>query len=237
MATALEVIKRSLRLDGVYAPGENLASADANDAFTALNAMVDAWNNESLMIFNLELVTHTLVSGQLSYTIGSGGDIDVTRPQRIETAYINDGNTDWPMIVIKDEQYARIWDKTTQSSYPQYIYYRSSYPLGEIILWPSPDSTHTLNLSVWNQLTQFTNINTELSFPPGYLNALTYGLAVDIAPEYGKEASPTVQARAVKYMSYIKRINQKNIPVLRSPMRFIEDNRGYYGSLRGLFNA
>lgn len=235
--TALDIIKRSLRLLGVKGAGEKLDSSEANDAFLALNSLVDSWNNESLMIYNLELVTHVLTPGTGAYTIGPGATINTTRPQNIKSAYINDGNADWPIIIINDEQFNRIWDKTTQSSYPEYLYYRSDYPTGTIEVWPVPSAAHTLNLSVWNQLTAFASTAAEVSLPPGYQRALEFNLALEIAPEYGANPSPIVGSTAVQSKSKIKAINSKQTPILKTPMRFLANNRGFSYNMRGLLNA
>ena len=235
--TVLDMIKRSLRLLGVKGAGENLSSEEANDGFQALNSLVDSWNNESLMIYNLELITHTMVPGTGDYTIGPGATINVTRPQNIQSAYINDGDADWPIIIIKDEQFNRIWDKDTQSSYPEYLYYRSDYPTGTIEVWPIPSAAHTLNLSVWNQLTAFASTVTTISLPPGYQRALEYNLAMEIAPEYGANPSNVVGSISVQSKSKIKAINSKQTPILKTPMKFLANNKGFSYNLRGLFNA
>jgi len=237
MATVLDRINRSLRLLGVKAAGESATTEEANDAFEALNAMVDSWNNESLMIYNLETVTHTLVPGTGDYTIGASGTINTTRPQRIESAYISDNNSDWQMTIVKDEQYSRIWQKTTQASYPTYLYYKSDYPLGTIKLWPVPSSANTLNLNVWNQIGAFASTATTVALPPGYARMIDYNLALEIAPEYGIEPSPTVQRIANDSKSRIKIVNSKNAPVLRSPMRFLGSGGGGDENIRSYFNA
>ena len=235
--TALDMIKRSLRLLGVKGAGEQLSSEEANDAFLALNSLVDSWNNESLMIYNLELITHTLVAGTGAYTIGPSATINTTRPQNIKSAYINDGTTDWPMTIINDSQYNRIWNKTTQSTYPEYLYYRSDFPTGTLEVWPVPSSAHTLTLSVWNQLTAFASTSTTVSLPPGYQRALEFNLALEIAPEYGANPSAVVGSIAVQSKSKIKAINSKQTPILKSPLGFLTGNKGFDYNLRGLFNA
>jgi len=237
MATVLDRINRSLRLLGVKAAGESATQEEANDAFEALNGMVASWNNESLMIYNLETVTHTLVSGTGDYTIGASGTINVTRPQRIESAYIDDNNSSWPLAMVNNEQYGRIWQKTTESSYPSYLYYESSFPLGTIKLWPVPSSANTLNLNVYNQIDAFASTATTISLPPGYERMIDYNLAVEIAPEYGVEPSPTIQNIAIDSKSRIKILNSKNIPVLRSPMRFLGSGGGGDVNIRSYFNA
>ena len=237
MATVLDRINRALRLLGVKASGEEATQEEANDAFEALNSMIDSWNNESLMIYNLETVSHTLVPGTGDYTIGTGGTINTTRPQRIESAYINDNNSDWPIAIIKNEEYSRIWQKTTQASYPSYLYYQSDFPLGTIKLWPVPSSANTLNLNVWNQIAAFASTASTVSLPPGYTRMMDYNLAVELAPEYLVEPSMTIQKIANDSKSRIKIVNSKNAPTLRSPMRNLGSGGSGDVNIRSYFNA
>lgn len=230
MATVLDGINRSLRLLGVKEAGDSLAPEEANDAFLALNAMIDSWNNQSLLIYSIEDIAINLVQGVGDYTIGAGGDVNQTRPQRIESTFIRNDGTDWPMKVVNSEQYSRLWKKDYQATYPQYLYYESTFPLGTIKLFPVPSTGNELHIQVWNQLQAFTNLASEVSLPAGYQRMIDYNLAVEIAPEYGREPSPTVQKIAVDSMARIKIVNNKNAPAMRSPMR----NIGVGG--RGDFN-
>jgi hypothetical protein len=75
MATALDIIKGSLRSIGAIGTGESPDADTANDAFAMLNDMLDMWSNERMMVFCIQEVIHELVANTYIYTIGSGGDI------------------------------------------------------------------------------------------------------------------------------------------------------------------
>lgn len=75
MTTALDIITKSLRAIGAYAPGESIAAADANDALDMLNDMVDTWSNATMMIPYVTEIIFTLTTGKYQYTIGPGGSI------------------------------------------------------------------------------------------------------------------------------------------------------------------
>ena len=57
------------------------------------------------------------------------------------------------------------------------------------------------------ELTQPATLSTELHFPPGYMRAFAYNLAMEIAPEFGVEPSPQVQRIAMTSKRNLKRIN------------------------------
>jgi hypothetical protein len=57
------------------------------------------------------------------------------------------------------------------------------------------------------KLDQVANLSTVLYYPPGYLRAFTYNLAMEIAPEFGVEPSPQVKRIAMTSKRDLKRIN------------------------------
>lgn len=221
MATANKIIKRALRLLQVKESSEPIAADEGQDALEVLNSLIDAWTNEDLMQHFREQHSIPFIAGQRVYTIGSGGDFNVSRTVSIENAFSRDaGGSDWDIQEINLDEYSKIILKSTASTYPYYFYYRPDFPLGEINVWPLPGSNVTFFINVRTQLSQFTDINTDINFPPGYIRALEWNLAVEIAPEYGKEASPLIMRQAADAKERIKDTNNKNVPVLESPLNW-----------------
>ena len=56
-------------------------------------------------------------------------------------------------------------------------------------------------------LAEAATLGTDLFFPPGYMRAFAYNLAMEIAPEFGVEPSPQVQRIAMTSKRNLKRIN------------------------------
>ena len=138
MAVYNDIIARSLRLLKVKESGENLSASEASDGLSVLNGLLDAWSNEPYMQWGLTEVSQALTTNDESYTIGSSGDINTTRPIRIDSAYIRDSNNvDTPLKLINAQEYSLITLKTFSSSYPCYLYYNQQYPLGVIKLFPN----------------------------------------------------------------------------------------------------
>jgi len=204
MSTTSQIIRRALRLSGVLASGETPSANEQADALEALNAMLDAWRNESLMVYALRTESLTL-TGAASYTIGAGGNLNTARPVKIEQAYWRSGDIDYPVRLADAKAYAGIADKTTQSQ-PDWLYYEPSYPLGTLYLYPIPASG-TLKLITWVPLSEITVVSDELALPPGYLEAITYQLAARIAVEYDRPVPPDVVAIGSAAKKDIKRVN------------------------------
>ena len=57
------------------------------------------------------------------------------------------------------------------------------------------------------ELTDPATITTDVTFPPMYDDAIKWNLAVRLAPEYGKEASPTTKDLAISTLDAIETRN------------------------------
>lgn len=213
MSTVATVGNRALRLLGVLASGVTPSTNEQADYLTAINAMLGTWDNEKLLSWAEQDESFSLVAAQSSYTIGSGGDFSTTRPVRIEGAYIVYQNISYPVEVIDDEQYAALPAKTSTASWPDRICYRPTMTSskGTILVYPVPTLVSTLHLLTRTQWAPYVATTDTLTLPPGAEDALAYNLAVAIAPEYEREASPTVQSKARETLAALKRVNGKPI--------------------------
>ncbi len=152
--------------------------------------------------------------------------IEAKRPQRIESAYTRDsGNNDVIIGMVDNDQWSRIYKKDIQSQYPLFLYYRADFPRGQINLCPKPGSGLTLYLESWDQLTRFTTLDTEASFPPGYDEMLIYNLARRWAPSFGRTLDPEIRQTAIDTMAAIKTTNL-DIPPLRNDLPHLSGQHG-----------
>jgi hypothetical protein len=74
-------------------------------------------------------------------------------------------------------------------------------------VYPRPTQVLEWHFISVQELTQPATLATELFFPPGYMRAFAYNLAMEIAPEFGVEPSPQVQRIAMTSKRNLKRIN------------------------------
>jgi len=207
MATStLDIIKQAFKKIGVLASDSTLSADDANDAKRMLNQMLDYWSIEGLMCYCFINDSYTLTSTKADYTIGDGGNIDTDRPNKIESATINNGTSDYLLEIVTNEQYQGIYDKTLSGT-PTKLLYNPEYPLGKLYFWPTPDSAYTGTISSKTRLSQLSNLAEDIALPEGYEIAIIYNLAILLAPEYGKRIPPDVYKTALETKAAIKRIN------------------------------
>lgn len=208
MATAQDIIEGALRKIHVLGKGSSLDNDEAQDALETLNAMLATWSAEGDLVFTESKETFNLTTAN-SYTIGSSGDFNTTRPLYFTAAYVTSGNIDYSLEFIDNQQYSTIPLKTT-GSIPEYLYYDANYPLGTIYLYPSPSSVTTITLYSVKPITSFSSLTTTFSMPEEYKASLIYNLAVWLAPEYEREASPTVQRVARSSKDVVMAQNKRN---------------------------
>jgi hypothetical protein len=205
--TARELIKSSLRLIGVIATGEDPSAAEQSDALSVLNDIIESWGTDGLLIYEIKKETFPLVVGQQQYTIGVGGNFNTTRPKQIHDASIYDGSAEYQLKIMNIDEWAEISVKDMRSALPQYLFAEGGYPLDRLNLFPVPGSASSIILYSSKPLTGFATVDDTVSFPPGYARALRYNLAMELAPEYGKEPSALVASVAMDSKSDLKRVN------------------------------
>lgn len=209
--TASDLINSSLRLIGILASGETASASESSDALTTLNNLIDSMSNENLLIFNNARETFPLVAGQQTYTIGTGGNFNTSRPQKVVNALIQPPNNtpviELPMKILNQDEYANVLIKTLQSTFPLYLYVDGSFPLDNINVWPVPSVTCNIVLYSWKPLANIANLTTALSLPPGYARMLQFNLAIDLAAEYGRQLMEPVPTIAVESKAVLKRKN------------------------------
>jgi hypothetical protein len=81
------------------------------------------------------------------------------------------------------------------------------YPDITLTVYPKPTQDLVWHMISVEELSQPATLATPLYFPPGYLRAFTYNLAMEFAPEFGVEPSPQVQRIAMTSKRDLKRIN------------------------------
>jgi hypothetical protein len=227
--TSLDIIKRSMRLLGVYAIGEDPTDAEAQDGLTALNALIGSFSNETLLVYAKTLDSISLAQGTSSVAVGPSGTTVTTRPVHVLTdSYISVNGVDYPLELWTEQQYNSIGVKSMQGL-PAGIWVKPDMPDVTVCLWPVPSEAMTLKLWSAKPITGTLTLATSLSLPPGYERMLAYVLAEDMAPEYQVEPSPTVVRKASAARKVLKRTNaeipQMDMPYGVPPVRGFLDIR------------
>ena len=147
----------------------------------------------------------------ITYTVP--GNFAIPRPLRITNSFTRittsgSSGLDYPIDFEGGrDKYTAIGLKGLAGPWPIVGWYNPTYPYGNVYFYPNPSSAGALHLFTDQIFTDFTTINQAINLPQGYARAIKKNLAIELAPEYGKAVSPTLQRQADESLKMIKNIN------------------------------
>lgn len=213
MATVRDVVTDALIEIGVLAAGEAASSGDADLCFRHFNRMVSMHAAEGLLSYTRTRTTWT-ISQTASYTVGSGGTINIVRPglEDIEDVRLIDTNatpdTETPLARLTEQAYREIPQKALTSTRPDSWYYNPTMSTGTLYLFPIPtDSGLGGAIYTKTEVAQFASLSTDISLPDGYQEMYVSNLAVRIAPSFQREVSGALAQAASRSKDIVKRSN------------------------------
>jgi hypothetical protein len=192
-ATIDQLINGALRMIGVVAQGETATATQLTEAAEALNMMVKALEADGMPLWGLVEYSMTMTASQTKYQLGTTKPIAIAKPLKIIQAWnrTTSSGVDVPMRILTKQEYNMLGNKTSKGS-PIQLYYNPLLDYGELQLFPTPDATTATNNTIYLVYQRpFNDVATGsgyTDFPQEWLEALKYGLAVRLAPEYGVDA-------------------------------------------------
>lgn len=195
-----QIITAALRKIGAVATGETPVASEINEGSQALNLLIKEWMAEGIGIWLYDTFEMALVVDQESYSFGVGGDVTtVGRPLNVvESRYhYYTGSRDLPMMRMTRDQYFNLPVKST-GGVPTQFYYEPQIPLGYLYIWPiiTATTSDTIRGTARVEVEDFDAVANTPDFPKEWFSALMWNLALDLAPEYGKEPSNFIVGRA-----------------------------------------
>ncbi len=239
--TVQDLITEALAEIVAVPAGDTPPAEDLATGLAVLKRMVDASNVHRGNIATERIDVWPLIAATQTYTIGvdPAGVLTPTfaavRPVRIERANIIIGSgtsaVRRPLNLLDDTQWAAK-SYQTASGLPFDLYNDEAYPLSTYFLYPIPADTYHLETYTWQQFAQ-SALADKLAIPPGYLEFWLYGLAVRLAPIFGKAPSPTTVTLFAEAREAVAALNCPS-PRIRSD-RDLQTVRGreFYGWLDG----
>ena len=225
MTTANELIQDAYREIGVIGQGKTMSAYLGQAGLRMLNRMLGIWSTQPNLVVERVGEDLSITVSASSYTIGSGGDFNTTRPEEILDAYIRVGNTDYPLDIFTMQEYNDIPTKG-QGAIPENIWYEPAYPLGTIYFDWKPSVDNTLHINSLKPLTSIATLATSFSLPEGYDDAIMYSLAVRLAPSNGKNPSQITYQNAVDGIDHIKSVrSRQRTPISGMPAGIVSKRR------------
>jgi hypothetical protein len=188
-ATRADIIKSALRKIGALGDYESPSANQTTVAALALQAMVKAWQADGMPVWVIKeqgVLCSTLTSG--SVTIGLGQAVNVAKPLKVIQAFLRTSGVDRPMSIYDRQSFNDLINNTI-TGVPNIIYYQPMIDTGILSCYPLPDAaTQAASQIIIHYQAMFEDMDSDsndLAFPAEWTEAVIYGLAVRLAPEYG----------------------------------------------------
>lgn len=215
-----QVISGALRVLGVIGTGDQPSPEDYQNCAQALNLYIKQLQTKGLPLWKLDTIEVPMVVGKRIYSIGPTGDVVHTRPLRVVMAFIrNPQGNDTVLQVISRQEYMQLGVKTSQGI-PNQCYYDPKLNNGELYVFNEPNATgYTIHLQVQLPIEDTLTPNNTPEFPSEWFNCLKFGLADQLAMEYGVVAAvrSELAQRAAKLEEMMTDWSQEEASTMFSP--------------------
>jgi hypothetical protein len=212
VATGNSIVDDALRKMGRIGSGETGTAQERTDGVAELNRMLGRWNAELGPIFGQIAESLTWSSGQVSRTIGTGGNFNTDRPQKLILAqYRDSSNLDTDLPILTFDEYQRIEDKAATGAIPETIGYNPTFAsaMGTLYVYPIPTADFTLRLTSIKLLSSITDATATISLPPGYEDAWMWNLIPRLCTEYGIPIQPYWAQQAYESKRALEQLNSE----------------------------
>lgn len=213
MTQLSDIVNLAFKDAGVFGTGQTPSSDDQADALRRVNQMISQWNRRRWLVYHL-IDTAFVCTGAQSYTVGTGGNFNIARPDQLEDAYIRQvvpstsTPVDFPLRLLQArEDYDRIRLKNLAASPSTHIFYDSDYPSGKVYPWPLPNSNWELHIVTKAVLQSFAALTDALALPPEYEDAIYFSLLQRLRIAYRLPADPAIDGKAKAALNTIRRAN------------------------------
>ena len=214
MTTVTEVITQALKDATVIGEGDAASAETMTDAFAVFQQMMGSWQENGMNVY-AQVTSSFNPTGAVSYSVGTGGDVNITRPEKIDNVYWRFNNFDIPIQLLSTyEDYLDITNKT-QAGTPSIGFYLPSYPLGTLYLYPQPiNGSFFVTTTV--TLPTFTSITDTIVLPAKYILPIRFSLAELFSVTFQTVISPAVSTMANRYRVSLRKSNTR-VPNLEMP--------------------
>lgn len=187
------IIIAALRKLQVVELGTTPDATTITNAAQSLNIVIKAWQSQGIKLWTVNEYTLPLVSAKNNYVIGpTGPDLVTDKPLKIIQAWMRNTsvtpNVDTPLQLLSKQEYNILGSKTSPGMVNS-IFYDPRVTSGTLATFLTPDTSTALNYTLHfvgqRPLLDVTLSSDIPDFPNEWMQALIWGLADELAIEYG----------------------------------------------------
>lgn len=205
--TAIQLITRAMRICRAIGKGEVPDADEARDGLMALNAMMDNWAVQRLLVYRIDEWAVSLLAGIYEYDVPTLYEtVDETPVWWVRGCNIDVDGVRRPVQPIGPVQWGQLSDRS-KTGPAQFFWWRTTPYVPKIYVYPTPDKSYDLYMTIWSRLQRFSSTAQYVNVPAGYLHAMAFSLAEILAPEYGAAPDANIAAIAAKGRNALLHIN------------------------------
>jgi hypothetical protein len=184
-------ISAALRKIGALSLGQSPQTAEITNAAEALNNLVAEFQTMGMPLWSRLTASPVMVAGQSQYLLGVGQATNIPFPLKILQAWTTPiaGGSKQILTPNAIDDFNTFPSSASTTGSPSQYMYQPRINIGELNIWPTPDAatvaSRTLTISYLSPFEGFTSAGNTPYFPREWNNAIIYGLASLLAPEYG----------------------------------------------------
>jgi len=184
-----DIIAAALRKIAYLVQGTTVNTSDTASAMQALNAMIKTFQTYGMPLWAITEITFPLTNTN-TYTIGIGQTINTPMPLKVIQARRNFISTGVTILMNIYTHYDfNLLTSTQTTGVPINLWYEPLRTTGNVHIWPIPDSTtqslQNITITYQRPFDDMINPSDSIDFPSYWTEAIIYGLATRLAPEYG----------------------------------------------------
>ena len=203
--TASDIITSAYKNSGVLGEGSTPSDNEVSDTLQELNNLIETLEGDGLWPYHKVVTTATLPASQSTYTVGVGGDIDISRPTDVSSVNIIVGSTTNSVKLVDPLTFANLSRTADITGIPSFCVYRQTFPYGELELYPAPLAGYSVEI-----LSDYTSdeygLDTVIYLPKGYGPALQWLLA-EVICDGSDLPNDRVSMRAASMRNTIEALN------------------------------
>ena len=224
MPTTVQQIVNEAFFDlGAVASGAAPSISESNDGLLRLNQMLSSWSTEGATVFNQVMQLFALQNGVTAYQLGPGGSWGTAqRAQKVTAWRANFGDmakggaplsmAEFGMAAAAvNQQLAELAVRAALEGLtsgvfvplvapiPTVVGADTNFPLINVRVAPTPSNAGAqIELAYWTPIAQFGALTDVVNLPQGFEDALHFGLAIRLAPQYARQTGvdPALAAMA-----------------------------------------
>jgi hypothetical protein len=224
--TAQRLITDAYRDSGLIAQTQTPNAGQLADGLSRLNDIINFEQTQGLKLFLFQDIEVPLTAGQNTYTLMTGGSVNITKPQNVVDGYFLDSNgVQRPIFSLSWNEWVRL-SQVTQTGQINNYFVDKQFDRLVVKFWNVPDTTAatgTVHLIARVQASNLATVGANVAFPPEWFIFLRWALASDLAVGQPAEMISRCDQKKAEYKAALEAFDVED-----ASLQFQMDPRGAY---------